>query len=112
MKKSLIFFSLAIYIFFSLPSVVYGLELPNPIACDTLPCIFINVIRLFLGALGVFALFIFLWGGFQMLTSAGNPETVKKAKDTLVWATIGIAVVIGSWSIINYFLKVFITVTK
>ncbi|MFH1367444.1 MAG: hypothetical protein ABIH38_05715 [Patescibacteria group bacterium] len=111
MKKSLLVFSLAFYIFFSLPLAVYGLELPNPIACDTLPCIFINVMRLFLGALGVFALFVFMWGGFQMLTSAGNAETVKKAKDTLVWASVGIAVVISSWAIINYFLRVFITVT-
>lgn len=112
MKKSLLISSLAVYIFFSLPSVVYGLELPNPISCSTIPCIFVNVVRLFLGAVGVFALFIFMYGGFQMLTSAGNPETIKKAKDTLVWAALGIIVVLGSWAIINYFLRVFITVTK
>jgi len=112
MKKSLLILSLAIYIFFSLPSVVYGVELPNPIACDSIPCIFVNVMRMFLGAVGVFALFVFMWGGFQMLTSAGNPETIKKAKDTLVWASLGILVVISSWAIINYFLGVFIKVTR
>jgi uncharacterized protein involved in exopolysaccharide biosynthesis len=35
-----------------------------------------------------------LIGGFQMITSAGNPEKVSSGRKTLMWAAIGFAVVI------------------
>jgi len=79
--------------------------LPNPMKCDNLLCLFIQIIRLLLGAVGIFALFVFMWGGFLMLTSAGNAEKVKKAKDTLIWASLGIVTILASWAIIRYLMQ-------
>jgi uncharacterized BrkB/YihY/UPF0761 family membrane protein len=100
---------------FLIPLLVFAdgtTELPNPIACGSLNCIFISTIRILLGAVGIFALFMFMWGGFLMLTSAGNQETIKKARDTLVWASLGMVVIIASWAFISYFLKIFTGAVK
>lgn len=86
--------------------------LPNPIACDNLICLFLSVIRLVLGAIGVFALFMFIYGGFLMMSSAGNADQVKKAKDTLVWATLGLVVILGSWVFLSFVLKATTDVTS
>jgi len=87
-------------------------ELPNPIKCPDLLCVIIGVTRLFLGAVGAFGVFVFCYGGFLMLTSAGNAETIKKAKDVLIWATLGIIVIIGSWAFLNYILHTVASVTR
>ena len=89
-----------------------AVELPNPIKCPDLLCVIIGVTRLFLGAVGAFGLFIFCYGGFLMLTSAGNPETIKKARDVLTWAILGIIVTIGSWAFLNYVLHLVAKVTR
>jgi len=88
-----------------------ALTLPNPIACGTMICLLIGAIKVFLGGVAAFALFVFIYGGFLMLTSGGNPETIKKAKDVLTWATIGIVIIIISWAIIRYVIDVTTTVT-
>ncbi len=87
-------------------------EIPNPIACGDLVCLFVGVMRFFLAAIGVFATFIFMWGGFLMLTSQGEAERVKKARDTLFWATMGIITVLGSWVFIRFILETTSTVTR
>ncbi len=85
--------------------------LPNPIQCNDLICLFLSVIRMVLGAIGVFALFMFIYGGFMMLSSGGNAERVQKAKETLVWATLGIVVILGSWVFLSFVLKTTTTIT-
>lgn len=111
MKKKLIIITSLLLLFIPLMVLANGVRLSNPIKCDNFLCLFLGVIRIFLGAVGAFALFIFIWGGFQMLTSAGNPETVKKAKDTLLWATLGMVVILISWAFINYILGVIVNVS-
>ncbi len=88
-----------------------AVTIPNPIEADSLPELFVGVIRVFLGAVAVFATFIFVYGGFLMLSSGGNPDQVKKAKDTLFWATMGIITVLGSWVFIKFVLEAIITST-
>lgn len=85
-----------------------GPTLPNPIGetADHKPInlldVMLRVMQLALAAVDVFALFMFILGGFQLLISAGNPERIKKAKDTLVWATLGILVITLSYSILKF----------
>ena len=83
----------------------------NPLKCDSLLCVFIGVMRLLLGAVGVFAVFVFMWGGFLMLTSGGNAEQVKKAKDALLWASIGVVTIIASWVLVQFLMKTMIDAT-
>ncbi len=85
-----------------------GPSLPNPLGQneDNTPIslldVLLRVMQIALAAVDIFALFMFIMGGFQLLISAGNPERIKKAKDTLVWATLGILVITLSYSILKF----------
>lgn len=91
-----------------LPSVALANGQPflaNPLKCDDTICLFSQMIRLFLGVVGLIATVFFIYGGFVFLTSGGNADQVKKGKETLFWATIGIVVIILSWVIIQFVLN-------
>lgn len=80
-------------------------ELPNPIACNDATCLIGQVVRYILGTIAVIATLMFVWGGVMMLTSGGNADQVKRAKETLVWAAIGVVVILLSWVIIKAVLQ-------
>lgn len=60
-----------------------------------------NVINWMLGLVGLLALIALIVGGGRMIVDFGNEEQVKKAKTTILYAVIGLAVVILSYAIIN-----------
>lgn len=77
--------------------------LPNPLGKNVdLVKILLRVLQILLAAVDIFALFMVILGGFEFLISAGNPNMVKKAKDTLVWAIVGILVITLSYSILKF----------
>lgn len=61
-----------------------------------------RLIGALLGFVGVGALITFVYAGFMFLTSSGNPEQVKKAKDTMIYAVLGVAVSMGAYVILSY----------
>lgn len=61
-----------------------------------------RVIGLILGVTGSFALLMFVYGGFTMITSAGHTDAIKKGKDILIWAVLGLAVILGSYLLVSY----------
>lgn len=79
--------------------------LPNPIKCADATCLITQVVRYILGTIAVIATLMFIWGGYLMLTSGGNADQVKKAKETLAWAAIGIVVIMISWVVIRFVLQ-------
>jgi len=83
-----------------------GVSLPNPLGDDfnskNLIDVMVKALAIVLGAVDIFALFMFILGGFELLMSGGNPTLVKKGKDTLVWATVGILVITLSYSILKF----------
>lgn len=87
------------------PSASAVVSIPNPISCDTAQCLITQVIKYIFGIIAVLATFMFIWGGVLMLTSAGNAQRVKQAKDTLTYAAIGIVVILLSWSAIVFVIK-------
>ncbi|MEX2052539.1 MAG: hypothetical protein WD991_02510 [Candidatus Paceibacterota bacterium] len=40
-----------------------------------------------------------IYSGFLFVAARGNPESLTKAKDTLLYTLIGAAILIGSWAI-------------
>jgi hypothetical protein len=80
-------------------------SIPNPIKCNDATCLVSQVIRYILGIIAVIATLMFVWGGVMMLTSGGNADQVRKARETLVWATIGIIVILLSWVMIKFVLQ-------
>ncbi len=49
---------------------------------------------------GLIALGVLVYAGFQYLTSAGNPEKVKDAKDRIASALLGLVILFGSYLIL------------
>lgn len=56
-----------------------------------------SVITVLAGIAGLVATGFFVVGGFTYIISSGNPEQLDKAKRTLTWSAIGLAIVIGAF---------------
>lgn len=52
-----------------------------------------------LGGIAMFA--YLLWGGFDLLTSAGNPEGIQKGTQKIIFAIIGFLVIFASYFIVQ-----------
>jgi Ni,Fe-hydrogenase I cytochrome b subunit len=65
-----------------------------------------TMIGYFLTILGILSVGIIIYGGFKWMTAGGNEESVKKARGTLTAATIGLVVILSSYSIALYVFSV------
>lgn len=61
-----------------------------------------RIIKAILGIVGSLALVMFVYGGFNWMTAAGNAEKVEKGKQILVWATIGLIVIFTSYALVKF----------
>lgn len=74
------------------------------LAC--VPIIFQNVIRATLIFAGVIAVFFIVFSGIKLITSGGDPKQVEGARKTLMWAVIGLIIVLISFFIVNFIAQV------
>lgn len=51
---------------------------------------------------GMVAVGFIIFGGFQYMTSSGEPDRTKKAKDTILNALIGLVIAIAASSIVSF----------
>jgi hypothetical protein len=63
-----------------------------------------NIINVLIGVIGVVAVVMLIIGAFQFVVSSGNADSTKKAKDTILFAVIGIVVALLSFAIVNFVL--------
>lgn len=66
--------------------------------------VFINFGSFMLGIIGSVALVFFVYGGFMMIISMGNAERVKKGRDILVAAVVGIVIAFSAYALVNFVL--------
>ena len=57
-----------------------------------------------LGIIGTFAFVFFIYGGMTMILSMGNAEHVKKGRDILVSAVIGIIIAVSAYVFVQFML--------
>lgn len=76
-------------------------QLKGELIESDVPTLIGNILRVFLGFVGSLALVMFIYGGIMWMTSGGNAEKLKKAKNTLVWSVLGLVVIIASYSIVS-----------
>lgn len=74
----------------------------RPLGSVTLQVIIGRIINSILGALGSIALFMFVYGGIVWMTAAGNDEKIKKAKNTIVYAVLGLIMTFLSFVIVRW----------
>lgn len=61
-----------------------------------------NVMQFVFGALGSIALLVIVIAGLQYVISAGDPGKVTKAKNTIIYALVGLAIAILSYAIVGF----------
>lgn len=60
-----------------------------------------NVIQIFVTLSGLIATGFFVWGGVGYITSSGNPEALDRSKKTILFSSVGLAVVLGAFVLSN-----------
>lgn len=60
-----------------------------------------RVIRGFLSIIGSLALLMFVYGGMLWMTSGGASDRIKKGKDIIVWAVLGLGIIFSAYAITN-----------
>lgn len=68
---------------------------------DCLPAIFLNLVTGLLMFVGTFALFLFIISGYKYMNAGGDPKTLEGARNTLIYAMLGLLIVLFSFLIIN-----------
>jgi len=85
----------------------FNCVLPTPNGKDQvatlncIPAIFSNVVNALLIFAGIFALGIFIMGGFKFMNSAGDSKKLEGARNNLVYGIMGLLIVLLSFLIIN-----------
>lgn len=69
---------------------------------DTLPATIQAILNSVIAILGVVAVVFIVIGGVGYMTSTGDSGKLKKAKDTILYATIGLAVCALAAAIVNF----------
>jgi cytochrome bd-type quinol oxidase subunit 2 len=61
-----------------------------------------TIINIFSAVVGVIAVIMIIVSGLQFITSSGNPQSVSKARSSLIYAIIGIVIVILAQLIVHF----------
>lgn len=111
---SLVIFLAILLLKFSTPSAQADVTLSDPfnLKGKDLTEVILRILQVSLGFVGIVALLMFIIGGFEFLMSGGNQNLIKKGKDTLVWASIGIVVILLSYSILKFIFERLVNVSK
>lgn len=86
-------------------SNVSGTSIPNPLGTTNINLFVSRIISYVLGLIGTVSLLLFIYGGLIWMTSAGSSDKVKKGRDILVWAVIGMAVVFTSYILVKFIIQ-------
>lgn len=63
-----------------------------------------SAVNIVLYVVGVLAVIMLIWGGITYTTSAGDSNKVTSAKNTIMYAVIGLVVAIFAYAIVNFVL--------
>jgi cation transporter-like permease len=67
-----------------------------------LECLFSDFLSIATALAGLAVFVMLLAGGFQYLTSGGDPKATESAKNTLTYAVLGLVLIIVAWFILRF----------
>ena len=79
--------------------------LPNSGAGDAPTNFLATILQLVFGVTGAIALLIIVISGFRYVIASGDPSAVAKARSTILYAVIGLAVALTGFSIVTFIVK-------
>lgn len=78
-----------------------AIKIPNPLQAKTFTEL-IEKIGEFIFVISIpVTIIVVLAGAYQFITAAGEPEKLQKARATLLWAAVGFALVLISFSVVT-----------
>ncbi len=60
-----------------------------------------NIIQVLVTLVGLIAVVFFVIGGYTYITSTGNPERLDRAKQTIMYSGLGLAIALGAFVLTN-----------
>lgn len=114
----------AIVLFMGHSMPVYGDEEANPVAeganmargsgmpteLTTADGALTNITNTLLRAIGLIAVVMLVFGGFKYIISGGDSSKVSSAKNTIIYAIIGLIIVILAYAIVNFVVNTVTTI--
>ena len=64
-------------------------------------------VNIFLFAVGALSVIMLIWGGIRYTTSAGDSNKVTSAKNTVLYAIVGLVIAILAYAIVNMVMSKF-----
>ena len=74
-----------------------------------LPVVVINILNAIIGAAGIVAVIFIVYGGIQYMTSSGEATKAKKARDTILYACIGLIICVLAFAIVNWVIGILLS---
>lgn len=103
LKKFLRLIIIAFGVFSFLPaSAQYGLTKPSGMVDTNIPNFIGKSLGSILGFTGIIFFVLVVYGGLLWMTSAGNEDSVAKAKKILTAAIIGLIIVMSAYAITRF----------
>ena len=64
-----------------------------------------NVLHIVFGVAGAIALIVIILAGLQYVLSQGNPQSAAKAKDTILYALVGLVICLIGYGVVSFVVK-------
>ncbi len=61
-----------------------------------------SILRIVFGLLGGIALIVIIISAIRLMTASGDPQAISKARDTLIYAAVGLAIAISAFTIVTF----------
>lgn len=68
-----------------------------------------RIINTFLGVVGAIALLVFVFAGVTYMTAGGSEERVSRAKDTMKYAILGLAIITFAYALTSFYFQALTT---
>ena len=81
-------------------------EYGNCTICDVMKLL-ATIMQWLLSTIAAMALFFLIYGGFDLLTSGGNPEKIDGGKKKILGSIIGLVIVLAAYGLIGAILVIF-----
>lgn len=76
-------------------------EKPENLTFDDIASYISYAIDVLLAVAGAVAVVYLIIGGYRYITAMGNEDQMKTAKTTMIWAVLGLVIVVCAWLIVN-----------
>jgi len=76
--------------------------IPNPLKCDDIQCLVQTIADFITGLVVVIGGIMIIISGIQFITSAGNEEKARRARQTIIYTLIGIAIAVSVDFIVGF----------